>query len=269
MNLQEISIQWWNNNGQAGHLNEEYDGGMQYSMFSLDGRQNMPFHTCRDFQVDAIQALIHNKKNSIYGFSYDPKTDPPIDLKATRILLTNSDDSKFIDKMEGMLDFINQVNKLMRFKKTVAYKVNNPPDQYKECGVVATVGSERWQRSPVLHSMYSLLIRVGFRHKVGKDWRETVKGIVNGKIPQYQDNDRDYLKKAVPGIERLIALDPRQVFFKQHVNNYPANIDIYKLHHHSGICAFAEGTTKSIKKYWHRKELDEKYNELKTKSVIL
>jgi len=265
MHMEKIEIKWWE---EDNHLSEDYDEGLEYSLFNKEHQQCTQAYYCKDFTQDAVHAFIHKKKNSIYGFNYSP-SHPPLDLNNIRIILANCEDSTFLNKIPNVLDFLNQVEKLLRFKRTKAFLISNPTEKHKTTGMFAVVGSGRWQKSPVLLSMYSLLIRVGFRHKVGKDWRVTVKGIVNGKISQYQDNDRDYLKKAVPGIERLIALDPRQVFFKQHVNNYPANIDIYKLHHSSGICAFAEGTTKSIKKYWHRKELDEKYNELKTKSVIL
>jgi len=106
--------------------------------------------------------------------------------------------------------------------------------------------------SPPMLSMYSLLLRVGFCHKKGKPYTDTIKRIVKGEVKPYQREDAGQLEEAKSGIDRIMKYGYARIFYNDPKKNYP-NKDTYSIHDCSGICAFASGESKHISKHWHRK----------------
>jgi hypothetical protein len=239
---------------QKQNLNEIYSSGMQYAMVSRVGELCTPFIHCRDYINEAIWATLHQKPASIYGFTYNPKTMPPIDLENIRLLLVNSQDKSLIEKANNVIEFINQFEKHLHLDLSVAEVVTDGiPNKYN--GGLLIVGSGRWQEAPPLLSMYTLLLRVGFTHKIGDSWENTINNILNGSVAPYQKNDKNYLVSAKKAIDDIMKIGYRPFFYVEPKKNYPENIDIGTLHNSSGIVGFSSGQTKGIVKYWSRPSL--------------
>jgi hypothetical protein len=238
------------------HLCQIYNSGLEFAFMSNDKRQATYFVTCKDFLQDALYAQLHETSSSIYGFTYNAKTMPPISLDKTRIILVNKSDPKFMQKAENVKDFINQFCKRLKMKRTNIFQISNPPSKYSN-GALYLSGSAIWQNSPPLISLYSLLLRVGFSHTKGQDCMDTINAIINGKINAYCSNDKSYLTTSKKGIDRILKLGYRKFFFIDSHKNYPLGTPIGTMHNSSGINAFANGYTKKLAPYWTRKSLIE------------
>lgn len=249
----KVNVKWLKsaNSGIA----QVYSSGLQYALVNDDYQQCHDFVFCKDFIQDAYHGFLHQQQASIYGFTYDPSTQPPLSLTKLRIVLVNSKDAKMGEKIPAVVDFINQFCKKMKLKPSRAIEVENPPKAYSKCGAWIIEGSGMWINAPVLISMYSLLIRVGFTHKVGQDAETTIKNLVNGKSTPYQSNDRYQLQSAQKGIEQILKYGYRKHFFIDTVKNYPAGTQIGTMHNSTGIVAFSTGGSRSVCKYWTRKSI--------------
>jgi hypothetical protein len=249
----KVNMKWLKsaNSGIA----QVYSSGLQYALVNDDYQQCHDFVFCKDFIQDAYHGFLHNQPASIYGFTYNPTTQPPLSLNKLRIVLVNSKDAKMGEKIPGVMDFINQFCKKMKLKPSRAIEVENPPKAYTKCGAWIIEGSGMWINAPVLISMYSLLLRVGFTHTVGADAAKTVKNLVDGKTTPYQNNDRYQLQSAQKGIEQILKYGYRKHFFIDTVKNYPAGTQIGTMHNSTGIVAFSTGGSRSVCKYWTRKSI--------------
>lgn len=252
---QPVTIKWIRGGGQ---LAEIYSTGMQISFFNEELRQCHQFVMCKDFLHDAVHATVNNGVASIYGFSYSPKSNPKIGLDKTRFLVTNSKDSKMMEKIPAVLDFLNQIEKHLKLKRTIAAPVANPPEKYRKCGVVALEASERWLIAPPMLSMYTLLLRCAFTHKIGTEAMTTIDNIISGKIKPYQTNDAGYLSSAKNAIDKIMKLGYRVFFFGEIEKNYPKEVSINTLHNSAGIVSLSQQSTRSICKHWTRKQIQER-----------
>jgi hypothetical protein len=262
-------------------LSEIYSQGWQCAFASADNKQVTQFVMCKDFLQDAVSAFIHNKPAEIYGFRFNPKEAPPLDIQIaykdtgevdkkgrpkqiatvtgrTRIITVNSKDSDFLGKTPNVLDFLHQFEKHLDLDLTEAYQVDNPEDKYKKCGAVLYVTTTRWKESPPMLSLYTLLLRLGCVHQVGDTWQQTFEKVISGKTKPYQSNDADYLRTSEKAIRQIMTIGFRAMFLKDPKKNYPEKVGISTLHNSSGIVALSNGSTKSIVKYWTRASLAEK-----------
>lgn len=253
--MDKVEIQWLKS--QGGSIAQIYSSGLEFCFVSDDMRQCHTFVFCKDFLQDAIQGYLHNKKATIYGFSYDPTSSPGLCTKRTRIALANRNDDNFGGKMDGMVDFVNQFAKKLKLKRTHVFEAIDVPSKYSKCGIFLTDGSPRWMNSPPLISMYSLLLRVGCAHTKGHDYMETIKGLLDGKVKQYQTNDVVQLQNAMSGIEKILDVGYRKFFYIDSEKNYPENAATSTMHNSCGIGGFSSGYSRGVCKYWHRKSLQE------------
>lgn len=249
--MQKIEVNWLNNNSPS--ISQIYTSGLEYCFISDDMRQCHDFVYCKDFLQDAVQAFLHSRVANIYGFSYDPKTSPAICMQRTRIALANSSDRDFANNIANTLDFVNQFAKKLHLKPTQVFEAATPPKKYR-CAVV-TDGSPRWMNSPPMLSMYTLLLRCGCVHTIGKDCMETVRSITESKIKCYGRDDVSQLKDAMKGIEKILSLGYRPFFYIDNDKNYPSGVDINTMHNEGGIVGFSSGYSRDICRYWHRKSL--------------
>lgn len=251
--MAKTDVQWLKSSS-TGHIGQIYSSGIEFCFVSDDNRQCHPFVYCKDFLQDAVHGHLHNKRASIYGFSYDPASKPPISLKRTRIALANKSDKAFASRIPAMLEFLNYFAKQLKLKRTRAYEVTNPPKKYGS-GVFVTIGSPRWMNSPPLLSMYSLLMRVGLAHTVGADPMTTLEGVASGKVKPYQANDRTQLAGALKGIREILKVGYRKFFYIDTEKNYPKGAVIDTMHNSCGIVGFSSGYSRGVVPYWHRKSL--------------
>jgi len=250
---EKVSIVW---SSQKNGLNEIYSTGPQFSFCSANNEQVSKLMTCRDFLNEQVQAQVHGNSTGIYGMTFNPATDPNICFDETIILVTNQKDKDFLNKVPALLKFMHEIEDYLGLKHTQAFVVENPPTKYAVCGVIKFVSSRRWILSPVLLSLYTLFIRVGFVHNINKSWFKTVQDVISGDVYAYQTNDKAYLQRAMPGIRKIFLAGYKNIFFIKMENNYPKECDVSTMHNSGGIVAFGE-KRKAIKKHWHRPEIEE------------
>jgi hypothetical protein len=209
---------------------------LEYAFFNADKQQCHCFAYCKDFLQDALWAALNDKKASIYGFSYNPEKDPPVDLKKTRIGLRLRKDKDFAAKCERALQFVNEVEEQLGFPYSRVEAAGNYKDT--DDTVFVFVGSKKWMHSTVTLSLYTLLLRIGMSY-TGGPWRKHFDAGKNliGK------NDDGYARRAQKGIDKILSTSLTKLFNKTMAKNYPANVDIYDLHEESGIVTFSEGGT--------------------------
>ena len=251
------TIEWYN--GSKQELRQAISSGVEFAFVSPDNKQVSPFAYCKDYLQDAVQGYIHKQKKSIYGFTYDPKVHATIATKKTCLLIANSKDFNFGSKMPNCLDFLHQIESHLKMRKTKVEQCENPPLQYIRCGVWYIDGSARWIKSPPMISMYTLLIRIGFVHTIGENYKKTIDDIISGvKIP-YMDCDKCRLKDAKKGIDKILKTGDRVIFGSKIKSNYPAVIKTPTMHNNLGIGGFSLGRTKKYIPFWHaekEKELE-------------
>lgn len=243
--LEKVKVKW--PKSQAGGFAENYSSGLKYALASDNNAQACGFVWCKDFLQDAYLAYFNKNSRSTYGFKYDFNKDVPLSIKSTKLLLANRSDKRFKAKMKKAVDFINQVEvELKMRKKTKAYECIDPPKAFEECGVFLLDGNKRWYASPVMISLYTLLLRVGSKHlKTHGTWRDTCNMMIAGDVSPYQSYDQSQITTALPGIEHIIKYNDRKVFGSNMLKNYPDSIGTSSMHHNSGICAFTQGHTSS------------------------
>jgi len=235
-------------------LSQALSSGLEFAFVSKNYEQCCPFVLCKDYLQDAIYNHLHKAKKSIYGFKYDPDKHFPLHLEQCRLVLANSSDSKFRDKVPVCLDFINQIETKLKIAKTKARECADPPKKYLRGGVFLFEGSRRWLISPPMVSLYTLLLRVGFCHVEGDSFEQTIKDILNKKRSAYQGEDYNRLRNSQKGLERILKTGDRKIFPRDMKRNYPKGISINTLHNDLGICAFSCGDTKGQFPNWHKED---------------
>ncbi len=245
--MEKVTIEWLKHANRS--IAQIYSSGLEYALVNDKLQQCHDFVYCKDFIQDAVHGSLYGHTASIYGFSYNPKTQPPLSLDQLRVVLVNNADKNMRDKIPNVIDFLAQFCKKMKLKPSKAYEAANPPKGYKS-GAFMIVGSGMWLNAPVLVSMYSLLMRVGFVHTKGEDAMKTIDKLVSGKVKPYQSNDTYQMTSAKKGIEQILKNGYRKHFFIDTKKNYPEGCNIGTMHNSSGIVAFSQGSSKSVCKYW-------------------
>ena len=216
-----------------------YSKGLEYALVSSDYKQCHPFIWCKDFLHDVIYATLNEKPIEIYKFKFDPSKNPNPCLDKIRLMITNAKDKNFTKKIPDVLDFINQVEKHLKIKKSIVRKCENPPEAYKKTGVFMFEGSRRWLLAPPMLSLYSLLLRIGFCHKAGDNFKKTIDDIITEKVKPYQRKDKDYLNEINLAFEKILRLGDRKIFNRNIQSNYPSHLNIDLIHNRLGVVGFS------------------------------
>jgi hypothetical protein len=250
----------WDKLDASNSLSQAICGGLEFCLVSADNHQCSPLAYCKDYLQDAILGRVRNKKASIYGFTYDPSEPHQPCLDFTKLAFANASDKNLRDKMPALLEFLHQIETKMGFvKKSSVIEVANPPKKYTLGGVWMITASRRWIKSPVLLSMYTLLIRVGLGHKPGRTYTETIEVVTKRKENAYQPVDASRLEHCHNMIHRIIELGDRHIFGKKIADNYPAKVKTIEMHNELGIVGFAIGSAKKhVPKWYERLEKTKK-----------
>jgi hypothetical protein len=250
--MNRVSIHWYDQKKQ--NLVQGIRGGLEFCFASPDNKQCSPFAYCKDYLQDALQAHLTKTKKSKFGFTYDPKVHAEVCISKCKLLVANSSDPKFRNKIPICLDFIHQIEDVLKIKKTVARECLKPARKYANGRVWLFQGSNRWIKSPPMISMYTLLIRVGFNHEIGKIYYQTIDEIISQKKTSYQTADRHRLQGARDGIKRILRIGDRKIFHRKIEDNYPKHIKISTMHGVMGIVGFSKKINqRKYMPYWHRK----------------
>lgn len=246
-------IAWTSNYGTS----QIYSSGVELALCSDDNQQIGPFVFCKDFFQDAIVVFLHadqKKTCFIYGYKYDPKTMPPCPTKNLKVLITNAANPKLAAQIPGISDFLHQIEGKLGIQLCAVEQCDDPPDKYKKCGIWLLTADPIWMHAPPLLSGWTLLARNGLMHKVGTKWEDTVKGIIDGKIPAAQTHDRTYMTYGKPGLELILEKGIEALFGKDQLANYPLDKAGHSMHHYSGIVSFGSSMAKPHFPNWQYPE---------------
>lgn len=261
----KVSIKW-EKKSTSGNLFQALSGGLEFCLISDNNYQCSPFMFCKDYIQDAIHGTINSMNRSIYGFSYKSTQEHKPSIKKAKFLIANSSDSSMRNKIPSCLDFIHQIEERIAIKeKTEILEALEITDKtptwlkkYFRCSVWLVEGSGRWIVSPVMISLYTLLIRIGFVHNIGETFEKTMKDIVNGVTKPYMNCDRDRLIKSKVGIDKILEHSDKKIFYKSIEKNYPPNLTMDDIHNRAGIVCFSQEIGGSLEhqkllKHWLKK----------------
>lgn len=226
-------------------LSQIYSSGLEFAYANEQGEQCHPFAYCKDFLQDAVWATLNKAKASIHLFTYEYNVNPPLDLKNVRmaVRLKGSKRVTFEEKCRKSLKFMNEVEKVQGFAPTV---LQFGGKHTSGNSVFVFISDAAWQHSPVMLSLYTLLLRVGMTYEEGP-WREHFE---NAKS-YLGENDKSYTTSAKKALDKIIGKSPGEVFAKKFEDNYPADCNLTGMHHNSGIVSFAnENINDTVKNKW-------------------
>lgn len=242
--------------------------GLEFAYVSEEYKQVHQLVWCKDFMQDAVHGYLNKKAIEVYGFEYDPKKNPPIDTRRTRLLICNWRDKQFDSKLKACLEFINDIESQLKMSKSKIERCINPPPIYRRSGVFIIEGSKRWMSAPPMISLYTLLIRIGLVHLSGQRASETLYQIESGLLnpynwqpdeagkygPIHHDNDKDFLIRGRPGLNRILKFGDRRLFHESMKANYPDSVSTETLHDNCGLGGYSDGYTETKFPHWHRLE---------------
>lgn len=262
----EINIEW---KKAHGGLNQGVNNGIEFALVTEDNKQIHQFVYCKDYLQDAVMGFLNNQQALIYGFNYNPKEHLPVCMSAMRVLVANrTKDEKYVNQIEACLDFINQIEVQLKMKRTVVYRCTHPLEAYKKSGTWLFEGSKRWMAAPPMISLYALLIRSGVSHTKGVNYKDTIEGIINGKIYVEYSYDKSYISSAKEPLERFIKHGDRKIFKAKEIkDNYPASLTVNDMHNRGGIVSYNSKSLQSKLPQWFR-EFPEKPTKKLTRRVF-
>lgn len=240
--------------------------GLEYALVSDDYEQVHQLVWCKDFMQDAIHGFLNKKLTQLYGFTYDPKSSPPISLKRTRLMVTNWKDPDFGDKITNrVLPLVHKIEDQLKMSHSVLERCSNAPPRYGRSGVWLLNSSKRWFKAPPMISFFTLLIRIGLVSNANDSLDNIIKKIKDGSTPSYfssdTSQDKTQVKGAERGIRRILEFGDRRLFHTKAKDNYPPlcstggkYISIFTIHDGCGIVSYSNNTTKHIFPHWHRLE---------------
>lgn len=256
--MNEIKVKW--SSKKPSDSIREYQSGLEMCFITGNNSDNvaeqvMDFVICKDYLHTTIAGCLLDKKQTHLYFSYDPKTEPDVYLERTRIAIGNREDKGLANKIPALLDFLNQFEKRIHLMCSVAFTCN-PPERFKDTGCFMLEGSGRWMLSPPMISLYSLLIRVGLRHNLGDNFDETIDRVILNKeesLPRgtVGCNDHEYLRAAMPGIERIQRIGYASIFHRNIKDNYP-DVSTSYMHHKTGIVGYSTKLCEMHFPHWFR-----------------
>lgn len=228
--------------------------GIHFAFITAPKEGNRVCHEwvkCRDFMPDAVRTQITGRPSSIYGFTFDVKNNPPIDVAKTRMLVardqttTTEQQTEFTEMMKHGLKLVNYFEKLAGVSLSKMYEVE-PAGQSRYKKVFMFVGPKMWMLSPFLVSMYTFLIRLGHKKLKFKDEKELRKALkdLQANPGNMSDNDTNYLKASWDKMETIIKnrtkLFPKEKGFH---DIYWKDLSIGQFHNNTGLLALSNMST--------------------------
>ena len=209
---------------------------------------------CRDFLHDAVRSQLTGNSCSIFGFQFDPKTNPHIDTRKMRMLVSKHGLKKdeipaFRDKMVSALALINHFEKMAKISLTNLQEVNAKGSS--KGAVFLFTGPRMWMSSPFLVSMYTFLLRLGDKELKFKNAGELKKELKalheKSKKGRLQDNDASYLGASWNKMHEIIKNRAKLFPKKNGVHDiYWKTFSISSFHNNAGIRSLALGSTPDV-----------------------
>jgi hypothetical protein len=219
--------------------------GMDYAFLSADHKQCHEWVKCRDFLNDALRGQLNKKAESIYGFSFSAKENPPMCLDKMYLLVKYKDATNTSENTKAVLnsalDIIHCIEKHGGIKPlSKLHKVSDLDHAY------IFEGASDWVESTFMISLYTLLIRLGAK-KIGFKDKEELdskleKLCTNGSSG---DNDITYLKTVRAFIHKIVEkrkelqYESKKIFADKYLDTF---------HNYSGIVALCKEANNRKKK---------------------
>jgi len=203
-------------------------------------KQCHQFVKCRDFLQDAIRTMLTGSVSKIYGFEYDKAKNPPIDLRRTRLLVKSSAAKEKVD------DVILKAEKIVHHYETM---LNIPLTAVtKHDDLYMFNGSNFWQFSPTMISLYTLLIRLAEYDIDFELYNDVSLNEAFNKLiaSDNHNNEITYLRSIKPFINKILA-NKHYIFVK--ASNFDSlyfkSATISTFHNGSGIVSLCTATDKA------------------------
>lgn len=216
-----------------------------------DGRvQCHEWAKCRDFLPDAARSTLTGKVCSIYGFAYDSKKNPVVDMSRTRLLVTfkgvDLDVNAFEEKLASGLALVHHYEKMAGVTLSRLYTVTG----HKDKNVYMFFGPGLWMSSPFFISMYTFLIRLGDKRLEFKDNEELRAALkkLHDEKKGGGDNDANYIQYSWDKLDLII--ENRQKLFPEKDGFHDIffmDYHIDEFHNHTGVVALAKAETPDSK----------------------
>ena len=183
---------------------------------------------CRDFLGDVIWATDTNTRKSIYGLTYDPAEDLPIE-KDSLTLLLKFPDSKMLEiflKNQSILDTLEKNNEQ---PSSIFYTTDD-----KEILLVQT--SKFWQQNIPMLSFYTFILKVMcVQYKDQSNWMVELPSI-NKSCPETA-----YIHKMGNNLD-ILYKNCYNIFKNDHnIHGYPPKTRIDFVHNYSGFVSTCSG----------------------------
>lgn len=207
---------------------------------------------CRDFLHDAVRAAHQGNSCSIFGFAYNAKSDPPIDLRRMRMLVQKPDlakgsEKEFEEKMKAGLKMLNHYERMAKVSLSKLFKVKAKDKNGKtKRETYLFVGPVFWMKSPFLTSMYTFLIRLGDKMPKFKTHKELLEEFdriaAEFKKAGKGDNDLNYLA-ACKEVMDLVVKNAKSLLFQGGKADplLDSKVGINSYHDRGGIVSLCKG----------------------------
>jgi hypothetical protein len=225
---------------EKSNFNQIYSSGMEYALVSKSGQQLHNFAYCKDFLQDAIHAMFTKKKHSIYGFSYDPTKQEPVDLDVLRLAVHHST-IELSERIGNCLNFLHLIEEIRGFNKTEVYRAEKREGRF----IWVFNADPRWMFSSALLSFYTICMRIGFSYKGQK-----LEEFLSNPPTELGGNDKAYLQGAKEKWKILLSEPIEKLFGKKMEDNYPKDMSVGTMHNETGYVAFTSGRAQNNFKHW-------------------
>lgn len=247
--MKPVKIEWYKSSPYLSEISQSSGFRFAFASKPIDGKikQIHPWVKCRDFLNDVIFTKFTGNKGTIYGFRWDPEKDPPLDTARTRLLVkripfrgNKSPDKEHADFDKMIQSALTIVNHYERQGKISPLSKIVEVDDDKEHSYMF-LGSGVWSKSPVMISIYTLLIRLGF-YKPKLTSEKDLEAQLAKVVESSSSNDAKYLRTVLGKIHP--AIEHRELHsFKLKGENPFKGAHLSAFHDHSGIVALAKGHT--------------------------
>lgn len=252
-NMEEVKVEFYKDKP----MSEEYQvTGFHYAFLSENNKMCHPWIKCRDFLQDALRNQLTGRNDQIYSFTYKPGSDPEIDTVNTRMMVkriphpvTDEQLKEFEEMMTHALELIRHYEDTSDMTpKTELIKVADD-----SIHPYLFVGPGEWSQSSVLISLYTFLIRLGYKKIAFKNGEELANAYVKLiEDKENQTNDTRYLKLVHNHIYNVLKSRGETMFKQKDGEIMFQDTPMSNFHHNSGIvslCGFRTPDTKLNSKF--------------------
>jgi hypothetical protein len=195
--------------------------------FAFVTKQNKMCHqwvNCRDYLQDAARVALTGKPCEIYGFKYELAKDRKLDLTLTRMAVRNVSKEQAFSalKILNLFETDAEIYHLSTLELT------------DEPLTVLFTSSPDWMDSPFTISLYTFLIRLGYRCLNFNTKEEFIAECE--KVTRDEDNDAQYMRAAKGIIWKVL---PKRAFISWKEVDY-SGYDINYFHNTSGVVSLAK-----------------------------